>query len=145
MISRGTFLVFGVGALLVTGAIVIPQWSRAAEEPGEALVSIYRVAPGKHLEFLKWQAAREAIDKEAGVPAAQWYVHADGDSWDFVVIAPAVSDAQEDKVEELAKKKGLTTGFKASLEFRKFVSSHTDTFALGPTTAAQLVQQAESN
>jgi hypothetical protein len=88
-------------------------------------------------------AAREAVDKEVGVPATQWYMHTNGDSWDFVAIGPALSDAQQDKVDALAKKKGLTTGMQASLEFRQFVSSHTDTFVNGPTSATQLVQQAQ--
>ena len=42
-----------------------------------------------------------------------------------------------------AKKKGLTSGFKASLEFRTFVASHSDTVAEGPVTAAQLVSEAQ--
>jgi len=41
------------------------------------------------------------------------------------------------------KKKGYKTGFAGGLEFRQFVGSHTDTKALGPATAAQLVSLAE--
>jgi hypothetical protein len=108
-------------------------------------VALYRVAPGKHLDFLKWMAAREAVDKELGIPATQWYMHTNGDSWDFVAIAPALSEAQQAKVDALATKKGLKTGLQASLEFRQFVSTHTDTFVNGPTTATQLVQQAQGH
>ena len=106
---------------------------------------LIRVAPGKHLEFLKWAAAREAVDKEAGVPASQWYMHTNGDSWDFVSIAPVLSDAQQEKVDAVAKKKGLTTGVQAALEFRQFVSMHTDTFVNGPTSATRLLQQAQGH
>ena len=41
-----------------------------AKQP-HARIALYRVAPGKHLEFLKWLADRDAIDKEAGVPASK--------------------------------------------------------------------------
>jgi len=90
-------------------------------------------------------AAREAVDNEAGVPATQWYMHTNGDSWDFVAIGPQLSGVQQDKVDALAKKKGLTTGVPASLEFRQFVSAHTDTLVNGPTSATQLVQQAQGH
>ena len=42
--------------------------------------------------------------------------------------------------EEAAK--GLKTGFPAALEFRELLSSHTDTYVAGPTTAAALVAAA---
>ena len=109
-----------------------------AQDAGTVIVSIYHVAPGKQLDFLRWQAARDAASVEAGVGATQWYAHIDGDSWDFVGISPVTTDAQDDKVDQILSGKGLTTGFKAGLEFRTFVSSHTDTCARGPTTAAAL-------
>src|ERR1700686_333215 len=145
MISPNRFFAIAVGVLLISTSLALPQGSRAADAPGKALVSLYRVAPGKHLDFLKWMAAGEAVDKEAGMPANQWYMDTNGDSWDFVAIAPALSDAQQAKVDALATKKGLKTGLQASLEFRQFVSTHTDTFVNGPTSAMQLVQQAQGH
>ncbi len=110
------------------------------------LIGIYHVAPGQHLEFLKWQAEREAVASEAGAAPTQWYRHTDGDSWDYISIGevpdPAQRAAQDEKIDQMSKQKGLTTGFAASLEFRRFIASHTDTYALGPYTAAQLVQEA---
>jgi hypothetical protein len=119
-----------------------PALYAADAEPGKVVVGIYHAAPGKQLELLKWLAAREAVDKEAGVPAQQIYAHVDGDSWDYVVIAPQLSDADGAKVDELAKKKGLKVGFPAGLEFRSMVQSHTDTYARGPMTASELVKAA---
>jgi hypothetical protein len=123
-------------------AIVVPllQAQMNTNQPPTALVAIYQVAPGKHLEFLKWQAANEAINKEAGLPATQWYAHTDGASWDYLAIGPVLTDEQQNKVDEISKKKGRLTGFKASLQFREFVSNHTDTFVVGPVSAADLVQ-----
>jgi hypothetical protein len=98
--------------------------------------------PGKQLEFLKWVAANDAIDKEAGVPASHIYAHTNGDSWDYMQIAPDLTEAQQAKVDELSKKHGLKTGFAASLEFRTMIAWHTDTFVIGPVTAADLVAAA---
>ena len=113
-----------------------------AKQPPTAVVSLYRIAPGKHLDFLKWMADQEAISKEAGVPATQVYAHTDGDSWDYLGIAPELSKDQQARVDEVARKHGRKTGFPASLEFRTFAAWHTDTFAIGPTTAADLVAAA---
>ena len=115
--------------------------NRPAAMP-KAIVSIYRVSPGQHLAFLKWMAAREAADREAGAPAVQWYAHLDGDSWDYVGIAPNLDDATQDKVDAAEAKHGLTTGMRASLEFRQMIASHTDTIAAGPFSAQQMVDAA---
>ena len=112
-----------------------------AQDPGHVIVAIYRVAPGKQLEFLKWMAAREAIDKEAGVSATQWYSHMNGDSWDYIAISPDIDDATSDKLDEMARKRGLKAGPQAGLEFRQMVAYHTDTIAAGPMSAAQIVDR----
>ncbi len=106
------------------------------------MVSLYRIAPGKHLDFLKWMAEAAAINKEAGVPADHWYSHTNGDSWDYLHVAPDLSNEQQAKVDEVAKKHGRKTGFAASLEIRTFVAWHTDTFVIGPVSAADLVSAA---
>jgi hypothetical protein len=113
-----------------------------AKQPPHARVALYRIAPGKQLDFLKWLADQEAIAKEAGVPPSQLYSHTDGDSWDYMQVAPDLSNEQQAKVDEIAKKHGRKTGFPASLEFRTFVAWHTDTFVIGPATAADMVAAA---
>jgi hypothetical protein len=123
-------------------AVAAPRWTQDKAEPGRARISIYRVAPGRHLELLKWLAAREEITKEAGVPATQLYAHNDGDSWDYLLIWPITTAEQDRKLDELAARKGLKTGFAASIEFREMLASHTDTYASGPMTAAELVAAA---
>jgi hypothetical protein len=113
------------------------------KEPPHGIVTIYRIAPGKHLDFLKWLAESEAIAKEAGVPASQLYAHTDGDSWDYLNVGPDLSKEQQAKVDEVTRKHGRKTGFPASLDFRTFVASHTDTFVIGPVSAADLVAMAK--
>jgi hypothetical protein len=140
-------LFVSVAGLLVVAGFASSVDAQQAKGPSVHMVAIYQVAPGKHLDFLKWMAAREAIAKEAGGPASMWYAHRDGGSWDYVSITPQLDGAKQDevdkKVEALSKQKGITTGFKSSLEFRQFISSHTDTYAIGPMTAGDLVKEAE--
>jgi hypothetical protein len=128
-------------AALVCLAASAPLVATAQDKMHTALVGIYHVAPGKQLEFLKWQAARDAIDKEAGVTATQWYAHLDGDSWDYLSIGPDIDAATSDKVDALARKHGLTAGPKAGLEFRTMIASHTDTWVAGPYSATELVDR----
>ena len=128
--------------LLALACLAAAASAQAAKEPPHVRVALYRIAPGKQLEFLKWVAANDAIDKEAGVPVSQLYAHTNGDSWDYMQIAPELSKEQQAKVDEATKKHGRKTGFAASLEFRTFVASHTDTDAMGPVTAAELVAEA---
>lgn len=136
--SRSPLLLSLAAAAALT--LAIPAF---AQEAGKSVVvAIYRVAPGKQLDFLKWMAAREAIDREAGVGATQWYAHMSGDSWDYVAISPDVDDATSDKLDEMARKRGLKVGPQAGLEFRQMMAFHTDTLAAGPMTASQLVDRA---
>jgi hypothetical protein len=131
-------------ALMALGwlALAAPRWAQDKPEPGRARISIYHVAPGRHLDFLKWLGAREEAAKEAGIPAAQLYAHVDGDSWDYLMIWPVTTPEQDRKLDDVAARRGLKTGFAASLEFRQLLASHSDTFAAGPLTAAELVAAA---
>ena len=129
-------------AILCAPAFFVP--AVADEEPEEVLISIYHVAPGQHLDFLNWMAAREDIGDEVGVPATQWYAHLNGASWDYIAINPATTPEQDRKLDEIAAEKGLKTGFAASLELRHYISRHSDTFAVGPVRAAELIEAASA-
>ena len=120
-----------------------PRWNTPAGEAKRMKVSIYEVAPGRHLDFLKWMAAREEVAKAAGLPATQVYAHIDGDRWDYLVLWPILAPEQEQKMDEATAAKGLKTGFPAALEFRELLASHSDTVASGPTTAAALLALAK--
>jgi hypothetical protein len=116
-------------------------WSvpAAAQDANQYIVSLYRAAPGQQVALLKWMAAQDRASVAAGLPASQIYVHTSGDSWDYAVINPVTTKAQDDAVEAAAKKMGMTSGPRASIEFRTMISSHTDTTADGPMTAAQIL------
>jgi len=71
------------------------------------------------------------------------YAHLDGDSWDYLMIGPVTTPEQDKRFDEAAVKRGLKIGFAASLEFRQFLAWHSDTFVVGPMTAAELVAAAK--
>jgi hypothetical protein len=120
-------------------ALAAPRWSHDKPEPTRARVTIYRIAPGRHVDFLKWMAVQDDVAREAGIATVQLYTHVNGADWDFIGIAPVTTPEQDRKADEIAAKRGLKTGFPALLEFRELVTSHTDTFAEGPISAAALL------
>lgn len=128
-------------ASVLTAALLVPLASFAQDVGHQAIISIYRIAPGKQLDFIKWMANRDAVDREAGVPATQWYAHLDGDSWDYVAIAPNLDRATSDKSDAAARKHGLKVGMASGLELRTLMSSHTDTISAGPYTASELASR----
>jgi hypothetical protein len=118
---------------LASGSIVYAQ----ADSPHKARIAIYRAAPGQHVALLKWLDGQNRAAAAAGVPIGVIYAHTDGDSWDYLAIDPVTTPAQDAAVDAAAKKMGMAAGPAASIEFRKYISSHTDTFAIGPVTPAQ--------
>jgi len=110
-----------------------------SQEAPEHIVSLYRAAPGQQVALLKWMAQQDKASQAAGVAASQIYVHTSGDSWDYLVINPVTTDAQDKAVDAAANQMGLATGPRASIEFRTMIATHTDTTATGPQTAAQIL------
>jgi membrane-bound lytic murein transglycosylase B len=108
----------------------------AAQTPGQALIAIYHVAPGHQLDFLKWLDQQDRLAVAAGVPRGQLYAHMDGDSWDYLVINPVTTPAQDAAIDAAGKKMGINT-IRGGLELRKHINSHTDTFVRGPMTPAE--------
>lgn len=130
----GTFTLF---ALLLCG--VGPAAAQEADEPPVNIVSLYRIAPGQHVAFLEWMAAQQAAAAEAGLPAPTWYAHMNGDSWDFLVIAPETTDEQDQAADAVAEARGLATGPRAGIEIRQYLAWHTDTYAVGPMSVEELL------
>ena len=114
--------------------------AQEADEPPVSLVSLYRIAPGQHVAFLEWIASQQAAAEEAGAPATQWFMHMDGDSWDFLGIAPETTDEQDEAIDAALEAQGLATGARAAIEFRQYVAWHTDTYAAGPMSISELLE-----
>jgi membrane-bound lytic murein transglycosylase B len=107
----------------------------SAQVPGQAIIAIYHVAPGQHVNFLRWLDQQDRIATAAGVARGQFYAHLDGDSWDYLMINPVTTPAQDAAVEAAGKRMGVNT-MRGGIELRKYISSHTDTFVRGPMSAA---------
>ena len=113
----------------------------AFAESKDMLIEIYRVAPGKHEEFLRHLAVLDQANVEAGLPPRQLFVHQDGASWDFVLLQPAHhTDEENAKLDTAYKKLGLPQGAKFFVNFRKLIAEHTDTF-VEQTTAAEYLKK----
>ena len=122
-----------VGAI-AAGSAVYAQTSPT--EP-RAMVSLYHAAPGQQEALLRWFAQQDRIAQAAGVAPMQLYIHTDGDSWDYMGINPVTTDAQDQAMDAAAKKLGLQSGPRVSMELRKYIVSHTDTATIGPSSAEQ--------
>jgi len=122
---------------VAAGSIAYAQ----SASPPRAIISIYHAAPGHQEALLQWIAQQDRVGASVGLPANQVYAHTDGDSWDYLMIAPVTTEAQDDAFDAAAAKMGLPSGPKAGLELRKHIQSHTDTFVVGPMTAAQMVER----
>lgn len=121
---------------IASGTIVYAQASAPAPR---AIVSLYHAAPGHQEALLGWFAEQDRVARAAGVAPMQLYIHTDGDSWDYMGINPVTTDAQDEAMDAAAKKMGLMSGARVPLELRKHISSHTDTYTIGPITAEQAI------
>jgi hypothetical protein len=108
-----------------------------AQQVERKVVEIYRIAPGRHLEFLEFVARLDEANRKAGVVPRELYVHSDGASWDFMIIQPAAyPPGKAPLVDAALRELGLPQGAAFFIEFRRYVATHEDTFVSGPTTAA---------
>ena len=101
------------GALLGLAAPVHAQTAKPAPAPvfQRQLVEIYRIAPGKHEEFLRFIARTDEVNRMAGLPPRQLYVHSDGAEWDFMLIQPAETPKDKVAASDAAwEKSGMPSG-----------------------------------
>jgi hypothetical protein len=103
------------------------------------MVSLYHAAPGQQEALLRWFAQQDRIAQAAGVAPMQLYIHTDGDSWDYMGINPVTTDAQDQAIDAAARKLGLPSGPRVPLDLRKYITSHTDTYTIGPISADQAI------
>lgn len=136
-----TFISITITVLMSTMAYAQSSQDEAKEENAEVprkLVEIYRIAPGKHEEFLRFIAYLDDINIKAGLPARDLYVHSDGAGWDFILIQPAsIPEELSDAYGKAWDESGAPSGADFFLHIRKFIVEHSDTFAYGPTSAGE--------
>jgi len=132
---------FFVPALLLAFGVLVQV--PAVAEPKEMVVEIFRVAPGKHEEFLRHIALYDRANAEAGLPPRQLFVHQGGASWDFLILQPAHhTDEESAKLDAAFKKLGIPQGAKFFVNFRTLIAEHTDT-NVEATTAAEYLRKLE--
>jgi hypothetical protein len=128
-------------------ASILASWSAwsgsAVADSTEVVIEIYRIAPGKHEEFLRQIELYDRANIEAGLAPRQLYVHEHGDSWDFILIQPSgYTDEQNAKLSAAYKKLGVPGGGKFFLSIRQYLLEHSDT-AAEKTTAADWLKKLE--
>jgi len=124
--------------LLVAGLLASAP---AFGDSKDMVIEIYRVAPGKHEEFLRQIALYDRANAEAGLPPRQLFVHQGGADWDFVILQPAHhTDEESDKLDAAFKKLGIPQGAKFFVAFRQLIAEHTDT-NVEATTAAEYLKK----
>ncbi len=128
------------GCLLALGiAMGVPAWS----DSKDMVVEIYRIAPGKHEEFLRQVALYDQANAEAGLAPRQLFVHEGGASWDFMLLQPAHhTDEESAKLDAAFKRLGIPQGAKFFVNFRTLIAEHTDT-NVEATTAAEYLKKLE--
>jgi hypothetical protein len=137
------------GIILAISLIVVAvaQAPVSTPKPGRYTIQIFHVVPGKAIDFLKFNADREEIRNEAGAPPKQWYRHSDGADWDYLSITPLGSPAEEaasqERIDAVTRKHNEATGAAGGMALRALLLDHTDTYVVGPMTAAQLLKEVE--
>ena len=128
---------------LLLGAAALAAAPSSAQEVSESVVTVYRAAPGHQEELLRWIARQDEFARTAGVPASQLYVHQNGASWDFLVIAPQTTDAQDEAIAAARRAANAPVGIRIGMELRQHIGWHEDTVTAGPTTAAEWLRRLE--
>src|SRR5690349_6168663 len=105
--SRGKpmHVMFKYAAAAAAGAVAAGSIAYAqSASPPRAVISIYHAAPGHQEMLLQWLAQQDRVSTSIGLPPSQIYAHTDGDSWDYLMIAPATTDAQDKALDAAAAK-----------------------------------------
>ena len=124
-------------------ALGIVAAAPAHPDSNEMVIEIYRIAPGKHEEFLRQIALYDRANAEAGLPPRQLFVHEGGASWDFLLLQPAHhTDEESAKLDAAFKKLGIPQGARFFVAFRQLIAEHTDT-NVEATTAAEYLKKLE--
>ncbi len=113
----------------------------ADEEWPEAWFEVFKLAPGKHEEFMRRIARADEVAKVGGQPPIQIFVHETGADWDVLLFKPvrAVKPTPAQLAAMAAKRKelGMESGPAYFIKLRETVASHTDSKAYGPLSAGQ--------
>ena len=130
-------LVFTALCVVICIGNYFPHLSSAAEFQ---TVAIYKVVPGKHVEFLEWMAAWDEVFEEIGLAQPVWYRTVRGGNFDFIVFYPMWDSSKEEEMERVGKERGLEIGFDWDVRHWSYLDIRTNTLMTGPLTPAELLE-----
>ncbi len=114
-----------------------------AEQSKVHTLTVWKIHPGKHVEFIKYMQAWEEVYKVIGLPPMLWYRKISGDSYDYVSLSAPFNNAKEHEMEAEGKKRGLPIGYNYTIKLNEFVESYTTTYVEGPLSMAALLGQVD--
>lgn len=125
-----------------------PSSPRAADDNPVTWFEIFKLAPGKQEQFMRFIALGDEVLAAGGQPPVQVYVHQHGAEWDVLLLKPSggpdPTPEQEAAMESKARELGMPTGAAYFVAIRETVATHTDTKTTGPITAAQWLAQLDA-
>ncbi|WNC69509.1 hypothetical protein RI845_05015 [Thalassotalea nanhaiensis] len=131
-------------AALLTLTIIVPNKAHSvADQNAIYTITVWKIHPGKHVEFIKYMTEWEEVFKEINEPPMKWYRKISGDSYDFVSISPPFNYEAEKAMEAAGKKRGLPIGYNYTLKLNEFADTYTSTIVEGPQSMADLLAQIE--
>jgi hypothetical protein len=117
------------------------------EQWPEAWFEVFRIAPGKHEEFVRRIARADEVARAGGQPPIQLFFHEIGAEWDVILFKPVrrVKPTPEQQAAMDAKRRELKmeSGPAYFIALRGLVASHTDSKAYGPISADQWLSRLE--
>lgn len=126
--------------LLIVG-LQFNKASAAADPKAIYQITIWKIHPGRHADFIRYMQSWEEVYAEIGLPPIKWYRKISGDSYDFVSIDHPFNYKKELEMEQAGKKRGLPTGYNYTLKLNEYVDSYTTTYVEGPQSMAELLNQ----
>ena len=117
------------------------QAHAVAEESKIYTITVWKIHPGKHAEFIKYMKEWEEVYAEIKLPPMKWYRKISGDSYDFISIDHPFNRDAEHAMEAAGKKRGLPIGYNYTLKLNEYADSYTTTYVEGPQSMADLFAQ----
>lgn len=122
-----------------------PAPATQAEEWPEAWFEIFKLAPGKHEDFIRRIDQTDQVRAAGGLPPTQLFFHENGAEFDVILFKPVspVKPTPEQEAKMAAKRKelGIPSGPAYFVDIREFVASHTDSKTVGPVSAGQWLKK----
>jgi hypothetical protein len=127
--------------LTITLAITSSYANAVAEQSSIYTITVWKIHPGKHVEFIKYMKEWEQVYIDIKLPPMKWYRKISGDSYDFISVSPPFNNAKEHEMEKVGKARGLPIGYNYTLKLNEYVDTYTSTYVEGPQSMADLLLQ----